>query len=70
MINNAISSLNTQIDNVEAQLRTKLNTADVSDTGDMLEVQALSEKWALMVNLESTVTKKASDTLSKIIDRV
>ncbi|GGK20313.1 EscF/YscF/HrpA family type III secretion system needle major subunit [Aliivibrio fischeri] len=70
MINNAISSLNTQIDNVEAQLRTKLNTADVSDTGDMLEIQALSEKWALMVNLESTVTKKASDTLSKIIDRV
>lgn len=58
MINNAISSLNTQIDNVEAQLRTKLNTADVSDTGDMLEIQALSEKWALMVNLESTVTKK------------
>lgn len=70
MINNAISSLNTQIDNVEAQLRTKFNTADVSDTGDMLEIQALSEKWALMVNLESTVTKKASDTLSKIIDRV
>ncbi len=59
MINNAISSLNTQIDNVEAQLRTKLNTADVSDTGDMLEIQALSEKWALMVNLESTVTKKS-----------
>jgi type III secretion protein F len=62
-------SVGNHVGNLDNQIRDFADTMDPNNTGDMIKMQSMMQKWSIVVNLQSTMAKTLSDAVKGVVQK-